>query len=211
VSAVWRLSRAERLEADLFAENHLAGWSLGHALIRDGNGARSFDTLLRYRGGTLAELWRALRTLKALQAEQKAARSAVPTRQLMFEPQDGRTRCIEVAPDQEAGDARPHAQPIEPEGHGSPGESEPAAAVSEPVQCSRGPARAAASEPAPVPAVALARLQCSPPPYEPRLGLAQGEAAAGWGVGRTAPEAIAPPRERRNAAASPAQPSRSTP
>jgi hypothetical protein len=41
-------------------------------LIRDCNGPRSFDTLLRYRGGTLAELWRALRTLKALQAERHA-------------------------------------------------------------------------------------------------------------------------------------------
>ena len=41
-------------------------------MIRDCNGARSFDTLLRYRGGTLAELWRALRTLKALQAEARA-------------------------------------------------------------------------------------------------------------------------------------------
>ena len=39
VAAVWRLERAERLEADLFAENQLAGWSLGHALIRDCNGA----------------------------------------------------------------------------------------------------------------------------------------------------------------------------
>ena len=42
---------------------------LALALIRDGNGARAFDTLLRYRGSTLAELWRALRLLKALQAE----------------------------------------------------------------------------------------------------------------------------------------------
>jgi hypothetical protein len=41
-------------------------------MIRDCNGARAFDTLLRYRGGTLAELWRALRTLKALQAEARA-------------------------------------------------------------------------------------------------------------------------------------------
>jgi hypothetical protein len=41
-------------------------------MIRDGNGARSFDTLLRYRGGMLPELWRALRTLKALQAERHA-------------------------------------------------------------------------------------------------------------------------------------------
>jgi hypothetical protein len=211
VAAVWRLSRAERLEADLFAENQLAGWSLGHALIRDCNGgARSFDTLLRYRGGALAELWRALRTLKALQAEQKAARAAVPTRRLISEPQDGRTRCIEVAPDQEAGDARPHAQPSEPEGHGNPGESEPAAAACEPVQHPR-VAHAAAGEPAPVPAVALASLQRSPQPNEPRRGLAQGEAAAGWGVGQTAPGAIAPPRGRENPAASPAQPSRSTP
>ena len=70
VSAVWRLSRAERLEAELFERHHYPGGNLGLALIRDCNGgARSFDTLLRYRGGALAELWRALRTLKALQAE----------------------------------------------------------------------------------------------------------------------------------------------
>ena len=73
VAASWRLARAERLEAELFAENQLTGRSLGLALIRDCNGARSFDTLLRYRGGTLAELWRALRTLKALQAERREA------------------------------------------------------------------------------------------------------------------------------------------
>jgi hypothetical protein len=45
---------------------------LGPALIRDCNGARAFDTLLRYRGGTLAEFSRALRTLKALQIERAA-------------------------------------------------------------------------------------------------------------------------------------------
>ena len=39
------------------------------ALIRDGNGTRSFETLLRYRGAAMAEFWRALKTLKALQAE----------------------------------------------------------------------------------------------------------------------------------------------
>jgi hypothetical protein len=44
----------------------------GIALIRDGNGTRSFETLLRYRGAALAEFWRALKTLKALQAEQAA-------------------------------------------------------------------------------------------------------------------------------------------
>jgi hypothetical protein len=70
--AAWRLARADRIEADLFAERHIAGGGLGLALIRDGNGTRSFETLLRYRGAAMAEFWRALRTLKALQAEQAA-------------------------------------------------------------------------------------------------------------------------------------------
>jgi hypothetical protein len=74
VAAAWRLERAEHLEVQLFAWNQLdgGGRSLGLALIRDCNNARAFDTLLRYRGGTLAEFWRALRTLKALQTEQAA-------------------------------------------------------------------------------------------------------------------------------------------
>jgi hypothetical protein len=82
VAATWRLERAERIEAGLF-EHYLRGdRNLGLALIRDGNGPRAFDTLLRYRGGTLAELWRALRTLKALQAERHAqeVREATRTR-----------------------------------------------------------------------------------------------------------------------------------
>jgi hypothetical protein len=70
--AAWRLARADRIEADLFEERHIAGGGLGLALIRDGNGTRSFETLLRYRGAAMAEFWRALRTLKALQAEQAA-------------------------------------------------------------------------------------------------------------------------------------------
>jgi hypothetical protein len=41
-------------------------------MIRDGNGTRSFETLLRDRGAAMAEFWRALKTLKALQAEQAA-------------------------------------------------------------------------------------------------------------------------------------------
>jgi len=79
VAAAWRLSRAERLEVELFAENGLPGGSLGLALIRDGRRASAFDTLMRYRGGALAEFWRALRTLKALQAEAAPrARAARP-------------------------------------------------------------------------------------------------------------------------------------
>jgi hypothetical protein len=64
------------MEGELFAQNIRGTTSFGLAMIRDCNGARAFDTLLRYRGGTLAELWRALRTLKALQAE--AARGEPP-------------------------------------------------------------------------------------------------------------------------------------
>jgi hypothetical protein len=45
-------------------------------MIRDGNGTRSFETLLRYRGAAMAEFWRALKTLKALQAEQAVAPGA---------------------------------------------------------------------------------------------------------------------------------------
>jgi hypothetical protein len=70
--AAWRLARADRIEAELFDERRSANGGLGLALIRDGNGTRSFETLLRYRGAAMAEFWRALRTLKALQAEQTA-------------------------------------------------------------------------------------------------------------------------------------------
>jgi len=75
--AAWRLARADRIEADLFAERSWgANPNAGLALIRDGNGTRSFETLLRYRGAAMAEFWRALRTLKALQAEQAVAQAA---------------------------------------------------------------------------------------------------------------------------------------
>src|SRR5262245_38427208 len=68
--AAWRLARADRIEIELFEERRSADGGLGLALIRDGNGTRSFETLLRYRGAAMAEFWRALKTLKALQAEQ---------------------------------------------------------------------------------------------------------------------------------------------
>lgn len=78
--AMWRLERAERIEGELF--DHHAGFdgNLGLALIRDGRGGRAFETLLRYRGGASAELWRALRLLKALQAEGPAALEAPAAR-----------------------------------------------------------------------------------------------------------------------------------
>jgi hypothetical protein len=67
--AAWRLERADRLEAEVLEFRSYAGANAGLALIRDGNGTRSFETLLRYRGAAMAEFWRALKTLKALQAE----------------------------------------------------------------------------------------------------------------------------------------------
>jgi hypothetical protein len=70
--AAWRLERADRIEVDLFEMRRHAGGGLGLCLIRDGNSTRSFETLLRYRGAAMAEFWRALKTLKALQAQQAA-------------------------------------------------------------------------------------------------------------------------------------------
>jgi hypothetical protein len=70
--AAWRLARADRIETELFKERGYGAVGSAVALIRDGNGTRSFETLLRYRGAAMAEFWRALKTLKALQAEQAA-------------------------------------------------------------------------------------------------------------------------------------------
>jgi hypothetical protein len=104
VAAAWRLERAERIEAGLFEHCLRGDRNLGVALIRDGNGPRAFDTLLRYRGTTLAELWRALRTLKALQAEAAARQqpAVAPEPRLLPEPRE---------------------LPIEPERRGNPCDS----------------------------------------------------------------------------------------
>jgi hypothetical protein len=72
VSAAWRLMRADRLEAEVLAFRCAPNGDLGLALMRDGNGTRSFDTVMRYRGAATAELMRALKTLQALQAEARA-------------------------------------------------------------------------------------------------------------------------------------------
>jgi hypothetical protein len=42
--AAWRLARADQIEAELFEEHHHPGGGRGLALIRDGNGPRSFET-----------------------------------------------------------------------------------------------------------------------------------------------------------------------
>ena len=123
VAASWRLARAERIEAELFVEARLDGGSpglaLGLALICDGNGARAFDTLLRYRGSANAELWRALRTLKALQAE-AAARTEQTARS---EP------AALSGPPLHAG---PREMPIEPDSRRNPGAVAPPRVASKP-------------------------------------------------------------------------------
>ena len=128
VIAAWRLARADRIEVELFAEHHLPGGGLGLALIRDGNGTRSFETLLRYRGAALAEFSRALRTLKALQAEGAAharTRAAEPAPARACEPKPRQGATI-VAPGRDAGHPTRCAQPNQPEARLEPREPAPA-------------------------------------------------------------------------------------
>jgi hypothetical protein len=122
--AAWRLARADRIEVELFARRSWgADANPGIAMIRDGNGSRSFETLLRYRGAAMAEFWRALKTLKALQAEQAAAnepalaadpvevhRKAPPTRREARPPLVHRPR-----PDEPERDAAPRLEYVSTE------------------------------------------------------------------------------------------------
>jgi len=108
VRAAWRLERAERIEMELFEDRMGKEGNLALALIRDGNTTRSFDTLLRYRGSALAEFFRALRLLQALQDGAKAI--VVP---------------LEAAPEMSAPQKR-----NEPEARGNAGLIVPPAATS---------------------------------------------------------------------------------
>jgi hypothetical protein len=76
VSAVWRLRRADRLEAEVLAFRRAENGDLGLALMRDGNGTRSFETVLRYRNAAIAEFLRAHKAFQALQAEAGTAAGA---------------------------------------------------------------------------------------------------------------------------------------
>ena len=81
--AIWRARRSNRIETELFnyylekdRPSSAAAPDFGLLVIRDRNGARALDTLLRYRGSVQAELFRALAALKALQAEAAASMTA---------------------------------------------------------------------------------------------------------------------------------------
>ena len=102
--AAWRLARADRMEVELFEERRWENAGVGMALIRDGNGTRSFETLMRYRGAAMAEFWRALKTLKALQAEQAA----------VLEPPAGVDLALELPVTQLAAPAPVRARPPRP-------------------------------------------------------------------------------------------------
>jgi hypothetical protein len=78
VVAAWRLARADRLEAEVLEEMGYDGVNSGLALIRDGNGTRSIETVMRYRGAAMAEFMRALRTLQALQAQRRPTAAILP-------------------------------------------------------------------------------------------------------------------------------------
>ena len=83
--AIWRARRSDRIEAGLFAyyleesrSRGVAAPGFGLAVIRDGNGPRALDILMRYRGSVQTDLFRALAALKALQAQAGAAAAAAP-------------------------------------------------------------------------------------------------------------------------------------
>jgi hypothetical protein len=74
-TAAWRLARADRLEFGLLIGADPRE-SPGRALVRDGRAAAAFATLVRYRGGAQAELFRTLKVFKALQAAAARAEAA---------------------------------------------------------------------------------------------------------------------------------------
>ena len=95
--AAWRLMRADRMESEILGEGAAGAdpsspAALGRALIRDGYGPRAFETLLRYRGTTLAEFWRSLTALKALQAEAAERTAGLRPNPALRPPQTERTR-----------------------------------------------------------------------------------------------------------------------
>jgi hypothetical protein len=72
--AAWRMSRADRIEADLLAPtNGNRAANLGEKITRDRHGPQAIDCLIRYRGSTQSEFWRALAALRAIQSQKAEA------------------------------------------------------------------------------------------------------------------------------------------
>jgi hypothetical protein len=167
VRAAWRLERAERIEAELF-ERHMDGpygdGNLGLALIRDGNGPKAFETLLRYRRAAQAEFSRMLRTLKALQAEaaQEASQEAAPAPRAAPTPVDAPEHAL----------AAPPNGPEVP-GHASESPVETASTPISPVTAAT--TFSATTAPAPRPAAPGDRAPSSEPPSKPKARKNPGE------------------------------------
>jgi hypothetical protein len=129
VSAAWRLMRADRMEAEVLDFRRLDdGGGLGLALIRDGNGTRSVETVMRYRNAAMAELLRAQKTLHALQAPVRAdaraaAGVAVSAPRQTVERKRGRS--AEQTSDRASGEIRAPANSIEPDIARKPNEPKP--------------------------------------------------------------------------------------
>jgi hypothetical protein len=104
------------MEVELFEERRWEDAGVGMALIRDGNGTRSFETLLRYRSAAMAEFMRALRTLKALQAEQAAVPEQAVAAQVVELPPRQPRAPMRLAPRAAAHPKAAHrCEPNEPE------------------------------------------------------------------------------------------------
>jgi hypothetical protein len=119
VIAAWRLARADRMEAELLEFRSYEGANPGLALIRDGNGTRSIETLVRYRNAAMAEFTRAVRTLQALQAGdgERNARPAIhpapkePRKARDARSSGARTALLAAMPPARAAAARAHPCP----------------------------------------------------------------------------------------------------
>jgi hypothetical protein len=127
------------------------------------------------------------------------ASAAGPVVVLMLQPKSGRSGAATLrAPT--GGMGEPREKPIEPEAGENPDQSRRVPSPDQPKQLPA-PSRARTNP---------SRRRAAPPARQQRAlsrthpGPAEGgEAAAGPGAGRTAPGALAPPRERRNPAAPP--------
>lgn len=110
--AAWRMDRADRIEAELFApKDGVHSSTLGERMTRDRHGPQAIDCLIRYRGTTQSEFWRALTALRALQsARDDVLQDAGHTR---AEPIDvSQPRYLEIQADR----PEPSQEPNEPEG-----------------------------------------------------------------------------------------------
>jgi hypothetical protein len=185
--AAWRLARADRLEAEVLEFRSSEGANAGIALIRDGNGTRSFETLLRYRAAAMAEFTRALKTLKALQAEQAkpvahapgaalalaapagrpAARPTLARRARPNEPEPGAARLMEHALPEPPTPGRALHEPAVP---WLPNEPEPRGAAA--------PALARRTNPGPLPCQTIAADGALPTPGCPAAEHARRRAVA---------------------------------